>query len=117
MNTTLLLDVGQWDVVLDAAGNLAIASPPYASAQDVASAIRLFAGELWYDQSKGIPYFQEILGESPPLSLFQAYLVAAAMTVPNVVSALCEITQIENRRIDGQVTFTLDNGTIGSVSL
>ena len=64
---TLLLDVESWDVILDAASNIAIASEPYAVAQDVASAIKLFAGELWYDTTKGVPYFASILGKSPPV--------------------------------------------------
>jgi len=66
---TLLLDQTAWDLVIDSNGNIAMASPPYSLAQDVASAIKLFQGELWYDTSKGIPYFNEILGHMPPLSL------------------------------------------------
>lgn len=114
---TLLLDVGTWDLCLDAAGNIAVASEPYAVAQDVASALRLFLGELWYDQTKGVPYFQEILGASPPISLFQEFMISAAMTVPTVASAQCEITKIEDRTVTGQVTFTTDDGTTGTVSI
>ena len=40
--STLLLDQTEWDLVLDASGNIALASPPYALAQDVASAVRTF---------------------------------------------------------------------------
>ena len=63
---TLLLDRTQWDLVQDANGNIALATEPYARAQDVASACRLFRGELWYDTAAGIPYFEDILGKSPP---------------------------------------------------
>ena len=52
---TLYLDPQSWDFVLDAAGNIAMAKDPYAKAQDVSSACRLFAGELYYDTEKGIP--------------------------------------------------------------
>ena len=55
---TLLLDASAWDLVLDANGDIALAAPPYAVAQDVASAISLFLGELWYDTTQGVPYFQ-----------------------------------------------------------
>ena len=61
---TLLLDRTVWDLVLDAGGNIARASNPYAVAQDVASAIKLFRGELFYDTAKGIPYWTEVLGLS-----------------------------------------------------
>ena len=61
---TLYLDPQSWDLVLDTAGNIALAKDPYAKAQDVASACRLFAGELYYDTEKGIPYFEETLGKS-----------------------------------------------------
>ena len=52
---TLYLDPQSWDLVLDTAGNIALAKDPYAKAQDVASACRLFAGELYDDTEKGIP--------------------------------------------------------------
>ena len=39
---TLLLDQTAWDLVLDSAGNIALAAVPYARAQDVASAIKTF---------------------------------------------------------------------------
>ena len=54
---TLLLDQTTWDLTLDANNNIALAAEPYAFAQDAASAIRLFQGELWYDTTRGVPYF------------------------------------------------------------
>jgi hypothetical protein len=85
---TLLLDTVLWDLTVDAAGNIALATEPYALAQDVSSAVRLFLGELWYDNTQGIDYTRKILGESPPLAVFQEYMVGAALTVPDVVSAV-----------------------------
>lgn len=114
---TLLLDLSQWDLVADAAGNIAVASEPYARAQDVASALRTFLGEVWYDVALGIPYFQQILGHTPPLTLFQELMVQAAKTVPGVVSAECTISAFEDRRVTGQVTFTTDDGQQGAVAL
>jgi hypothetical protein len=35
--------------VLDAEGNIAVASEPYSLAQDAASAIKTFAGEVFWD--------------------------------------------------------------------
>lgn len=112
---TLLLDVSSWDLVLDAAGNIAIAAEPYAVAQDVASAIKLFAGELWYDTTKGVPYFASILGKSPPVEFYKAANVAAALTVPTVVSASCTISSFQNRTVGGSVTFRRSDGTSNTV--
>lgn len=114
---TLLLDLSQWDLLLDAGGNLAIAEAPYQRAQDVASALRTFLGEVWYDVSVGIAYFQEILGHTPPLTTFQELMIAAAKTVPGVVSAECTIEAFEDRRVHGQVTFTSDDGQVATVAL
>jgi hypothetical protein len=114
---TLLLDNTGWDLLTDAAGNIALASEPYAVAQDVASALRLFLGELWYNVKKGIPYFEDILGHTPPVTVFQEYMVAAALTVPTVVSAECIIEAFENRTVTGQVTFRTTNGQTVTVSL
>jgi hypothetical protein len=114
---TLLLDVGEWDLVLDAAGNIAVAARPYSLAQDVASACRLFLGELWYNEAAGVDYLGQFLGKTPPVVVFKQRLEAAALTVPNVVSADCEITNFENRAVKGQITFTDDQGNTGTVTL
>lgn len=102
---SLLLDRTVWDLVLDASGNIACATEPYAISQDVACACRLFAGELWYDTNQGVPYFSEILGHWPPLPLVRARLIEAAMTVPGVVSAQVVITALKDRTLTGQVQF------------
>lgn len=113
---TLLLDRTVWDLVLDASGNIALASDPYSIAQDVASAIKLFKGELWYDTTKGIPYWSQILGQWPPLAVVRAYIVTAALTVPEVVSAQCIVVSFLERTIKGQVLITDSSGTTQIVS-
>lgn len=114
---TLLLDITGWDLLTDAAGNIAVASDPYSQAQDVASALKLFLGELWYNIVKGVPYFTEILGQSPPVTFFQEVLVQAALTVPGVVSAECIIEAFENRTVTARVPFTTGTGQLGVVNL
>ena len=79
---TLLLDTAQWDLVVDGTGNIAMASVPYALAQDVASAIKTFAGEVYYDTTIGVPYFATILGQTPSVAYFQQQMIDAALTVP-----------------------------------
>lgn len=103
---TLFLSPDTWDLTLDAFGNVALASAPYSLAQDAASAVRTFLGEVYYDTTQGVPYSQDILGHLPSLALVKADLVAAAMTVPGVDSAQVFITSFENRVLGGQVQVT-----------
>lgn len=108
---TILLDPSKWDLLLDASGNIAAASEPYAIAQDAASAIKLFSGELWYDTSKGVPYWGQILGQTPPLELMKAQLADAALTVPGAVTAQVFIVSFDGRVPVGQVQITDSSGT------
>ncbi len=107
---TMLLDRAPWDLALDALGNIALASEPYAIIQDVASACRLFIGELYYGGSQGVPYFQEALGEFQPTQVIKARIVQAALTVPGVLTAKCFLTTGPNRAIGGQVQITTADG-------
>lgn len=108
---SLLLDRGLWDLVLDVRGNIAMASDPYAIAQDVASACRTFLGECYYDTAQGVPYFQEILGHTPPLSVLKAALISAARTVPEVQSAVVFISSVVGRNVSGQIQVITTSGT------
>jgi hypothetical protein len=107
---TLLLDTDQWDLVIDASGNIAMASAPYALAQDVASAVRTFLGEVWYDTTQGIPYFETTLGKLPPAALLTQLISNRALTVPGVVTAQTVISSFNNRSVTGQITFTDESG-------
>lgn len=113
---TLLLDRTAWDLVLDANGNIAMASDPYSLAQDVASAIKLFLGELYYDKTQGIPYFDEVLGYLPPVSVFTQLIENQAMTVPQVISANCVINSFNANAITGQITFTNSLGVTTTIN-
>lgn len=112
---TLLLDQSAWDLVIDSSGNIAMAKPPYALAQDVASAIKLFVNELWYAPDNGIPYFENVLGKLPPTSLITGYIEKAALTVPGVVSARCILSTFDSREVTGQVQFIDETGAANGV--
>ena len=100
---TLALDRTTWDLFLDTRGDIAVASNPYSLAQDAASAIRLFSGELYYDTTQGVPYFGQILGQMPPLEFMKAQFVGAALTTPEITAARCFISGINGRTLTGQV--------------
>lgn len=116
---TLFLDVATWDLVADAAGNIAMASPPYAIEQDVASACRTFLGEVYYDTTVGVPYLgqivngepapqnqQQLLGRTPALNVLQGALAAVALTVPFTKAAEAIISAFIDRQVQGQVQVT-----------
>jgi hypothetical protein len=107
---TLLLTTDTWDLCIDSLGNIAMAAPPYALAQDVASAARTWLGEVLYDTTVGVPY-QQILGQRPPASLVQAAMVEAAMTVPGVVQAECILTGFVDTAVVAEpAQYLLDSG-------
>lgn len=115
MYNTLALDQSAWDLVADSSRNIAMVSPPYALAQDVASAVKLFLGELYYDQTQGIPYWTKIFGKLPPSALIVQYIVQQALTISGVVSAQCTINSFNDRTINGQITFVDESGVSTTV--
>lgn len=106
--STLLLDVSLWDLTLDASGNIAAATPPYAIAQDVASACRTVLAEVYYDNTLGVDYFGQLFGKTPPAAVFQEQFIAQTLTVAGVVAATCTIEaySANTREAFGQVEFT-----------
>jgi hypothetical protein len=113
----LLLDIATWDLTLDAYGNVALADDPYAIAQDVACALRLFSGELWYDVTQGLPYLARILGHWPPAGLIKAQFEAAALAVNGVAVANVFLTGLRNRQLSGQVQITMTSGATATIAV
>lgn len=108
---TLLLDRDPWDLCLDAFGNIAMAAAPYAVMQDVASAARLFVGELYYGPpTRGIPYRAEAIGRPYPTPLLKARITAAALAVPGVTAARTFLTSVTDRAIGGQIQIETTSG-------
>lgn len=83
---TLTLDA-DWDLQLDAAGNIMTSSGDYAVAQNVANAVRLFTNDAYYDPDRGIPHFALTLGRKPVMSVFRAVVRRAALGVDGVRAA------------------------------
>ena len=115
---TLLLDQSAWDLVLDASGNIALAQPPYALAQDVASAVRTFLGELWYDTTQGVPYWTQILGKLPSSSLLIELINQQVLCVSGVVSSQTTVTSFSpaTREVTGQIQFVDSSGVTTTVN-
>jgi hypothetical protein len=98
-----------WCPVVDSSGNIAIADEPYALAQDAASAIRLWLGELYYDDTQGVSW-NNILAKLPPLNYVRSQFVVQALNVTNVKSANVFFSGFSNRSLSGQVQVTDING-------
>jgi hypothetical protein len=107
---TFLLDTVTWDLIVDASGNIAIASDPYSVAQDVASACRTFVGDVFYNLAAGFPYRTQILAQAPPLALVKQWLINQASAVPGCSNPVVYLTSLPPRRLGGQIQFTDSNG-------
>lgn len=103
---TLFLNPNTWDCVLDAAGDIALATNPYSLAQDAASSIKTYLGEAYYDTLLGIPYDTLILGKNPSLEFVRGQFIQAAMKVPEVIAARVFFTDFTDRKLSGQVQIT-----------
>jgi hypothetical protein len=75
-----------WDLQLDGSNNIDVQQGSAAIAQDVASAIQTYQGEVWFDTTQGIPYFAKVLDQSFSPSFFALLYNNAALTVPNVAA-------------------------------
>jgi hypothetical protein len=103
---------------VDVNGNLAVATDPYGLAQDAASALRTFLGDIYYNQAQGIDYFGLLLGTPVLLTLLKSTLASEALKVPGVVSARVFISAFDPivRQVNGQVQITDATGTIAAAS-
>ncbi len=117
MMNTLLLHPTTWDFLIDANGNIAMASVPYSESQDVASAIRTWLGEVYYNQNLGINW-QSIIGQNPASSFVAAQLEAAALIVPGIVKAKTTTLLYDRstRKITGTVEVIDTTGAALNVS-
>lgn len=115
--TTLLLDTTAWDVTLDGAGRIATVAGPYAVAQNVANAVRLFTKDAYFAQADGIPHFALDLGKRPSPAVIRSRVNRAALAVEGVATARTTITRVIDRRLEGEITITTTTGETVNVAL
>jgi hypothetical protein len=114
--STILLSHDDHDLLVDANGNIAMASNPYAYAQDVATAELMFKGEHIYYNTIGIPYLTEILGENTPISIIKGYYETEALSVTGIKKAEAVLSLGKDRGLSGEIRVTTNedvNLTIG----
>jgi hypothetical protein len=104
LNDTIQLDPTAWDLLVDSSGNIALQTGSASTAQDVASMVKTFQGECWFDTTQGIPYMTQVLGQNYSASLLASLFNAAALTVPGVVQAQTTFTApASDRKLSGTV--------------
>lgn len=115
--TSILLDRTTWDLVLDANSNLAVCTEAYQILQDVATAIRTWYGEAWYDTYLGVPYDDGIFDGTTPLPILKSNAERVALTVTGVSQAQCLfVVPTKTREIRGAIAITLTSGETTSVN-
>ncbi|KLP39867.1 hypothetical protein [Enterobacter ludwigii] len=118
MAKTLYLNPDKWDLQLDGNGDLLINSGPLAIAQDVASACLTFRREVWFDNTLGVPWKEEVLGERPPPGLIQRRMETEALRIAGVAEARALlITDRKTRQTRGIITTTDSSGQTTEIML
>jgi len=125
---TLALDTSLWDLSVDSQGNLRtvgdatpqndLTGPGMRLAQDVATRVQAWLGEVYFDTTQGINY-PVYLGGPPNLSLLQSVFNTEALNVPLCASALAQFTFTagSSRRIGGVLNVSDIAGNGGQVNL
>lgn len=113
---SLLLDNGTWDLVVDANRNLAVCTAPYAVLQDVATAVRIWLGEVLYDVRLGIGYDTDIFTNASNAVVLAREVERIASEVAGVTAAQCTLTRPgQKRRLTGVIRVQLNDGTTSDV--
>lgn len=111
MSLTLPLKT-TWDIYLNAAGDLFLADQDSSIAQDVASSVKTFEGECWYNNTLGMPYFQAIFGRAPPNSFVVDNIKKQAFTIDDVVSVNVQGIGLKNRNVSGVIVINAPTNPI-----
>jgi len=109
VTTSLSLNQVTWDLELDEFYNIKTISDSFAVAQNVATALRTVRGEQFYQNNKGIPYFN-VLGENVPINFIGALMEQETLTVEHVASVRSDLSQLNDRKLSGNILFTDDLG-------
>lgn len=108
---TLKLDATTWDLTFDSNGNIAIADSGYSAAQDVASACLVFTGECYYDNTLGIPWKDEVLGQRPTAGYIARKMESEAKKLTIVDQALATVFfDKDTRQVRGVIRITDTDG-------
>lgn len=100
-------DQGNWRTVGDATPADPQTGPGMRLAQDVATRLRAFRGEVWFDVQQGIDY-PLYLGRAPSLLQLRADYQSEALLVPGCATALADIDLQRTTRAVGGTIYLSD---------
>nr|DAH90085.1 MAG TPA: hypothetical protein [Caudoviricetes sp.] len=117
---TLSLDADTWDLSVGADGSLKTVKSDSAILQNVANECRCFTNDLYFDRDRGIPWFDDQLGQKLRPTLTRANLRAAALSVDGVESVeSITLTYLgkSDRSLRAEIVVITENGTSGTVTV
>lgn len=96
----------EWDLELNAIGDITVVEEEEDLAQTVATAVRLFQKDFIYDEDLGIPYIEEILGQTNNSAFYEPYIRQEANRINGVANI--ELTDItfNNRELIANIQIT-----------
>lgn len=117
---TLALTEDTWDLQVGADGSLKTLKKDKAILQNICNECRCFTDDLYFERERGIPWFDDQLGQSLSPSITQADLRQAAASVEGVESVDdVQLTYLsaEDRTLHAQIEVTTENGFNGRVTV
>lgn len=110
-------DQGNWRTVGDATATDPQTGPGMRLAQDVATRLRAWRGEVWFNVQQGIDY-PLYLGRAPSLLQLRADYQSEALLVPGCATALADIDLQRTMRAVGGTIYLSDlNGYTAEVAV
>lgn len=112
MALSIPLKTDVWDIYLDSNGDMFLGDNDSSIAQDVASSVRTFEGECWYNNTLGMPYFQSIFGQNPPSSFVIDNIKTQAFTIDGVNSINVLGVGLQDRDLKGVIVINAPQSPI-----
>ena len=117
---TLALTADNWDLSVGADGSLKTLKKDEASLQNVCNECRCFTDDLYFDRDRGIPWFDDQLGQKLRPAITQSDLRQAASRVDGVESVdEVNLTFLsdQDRTLHAEIEVTTENGLNGRVTV
>jgi hypothetical protein len=94
-------------------GNLILLAPEESLVQRVSTRLQTFLGEIFTNESLGVPYFQQIFADkNPRVSVLNAGFSGPVLALDGVSKIeRLEFTLQDNRRLDVQIGVLGEDGT------
>lgn len=111
------LDPDSWDITLDGSGQMKISNNPYSIAQDVACAVKVIRGECYFDNTLGLRYYDELMGQPCSTGTVTAAIRAEAMKITTVSNASVTIIPDQSTRTSKVYIEITDTNHTSSVAV